>query len=83
VFAADRTHFPAEVFSQEAFTWAAATVRGRIHAPLDAQQLALVPLADAVSVSQGLCVKAGSMCQLMWQRNGGMAAVQRAGVCCE
>lgn len=60
MFAADRRLFPAEVYTRDAFTWAAATVRSRIHAPLDGQQLALVPLADAVSTSGVLvCVKSG------------------------
>lgn len=35
-------------FSYESFLWAAATVRARVHAPLEGEGLALVPLADAV-----------------------------------
>ena len=41
--------FPASVFTWESFLWAVATVRARIHAPLQGQQAALVPLADLVS----------------------------------
>ena len=40
--------FPASVFTWERFLWAVATVRARIHAPLQGQQAALVPLADLV-----------------------------------
>ena len=41
--------FPADVFTWESFLWAVATVRARIHAPLQGQQAALVPFADLVS----------------------------------
>ena len=40
--------FPANVFTWESFLWAVATVRAHIHAPLQGQQAALVPLADLV-----------------------------------
>jgi hypothetical protein len=53
LFASDRTAFPAEAFGYEAFLWAAATVRGRAHAPLDGASIALVPLADQVRARAG------------------------------
>lgn len=40
--------FPAATFSEAAFLWAVAAVRSRVHAPLEGDQLALVPLADLV-----------------------------------
>ncbi|KAI8474940.1 MAG: rubisco large subunit N-methyltransferase [Monoraphidium minutum] len=46
LFSQDRSLFPAEAFTYEAFLWAAAAVRGRAHAPLDGAAVALVPLAD-------------------------------------
>lgn len=48
VMEADRSLFPADVFTEDAFLWAVAVVRSRVHAPLDGDQLALVPLADLV-----------------------------------
>ena len=48
VMEADRVLFSAEVFTEDAFLWAVAVVRCRVHAPLDGDQLALVPLADLV-----------------------------------
>ncbi|PRW51051.1 fructose-bisphosphate aldolase-lysine N- chloroplastic [Chlorella sorokiniana] len=42
----NRQAFDPEVFSFDAFLWAACTVRARSHAPLDGANLALVPLAD-------------------------------------
>jgi len=48
LFSSDRQLFPAEVFTYDGFLWAAATVRGRAHAPLDGASIALVPLADQV-----------------------------------
>jgi hypothetical protein len=48
LFAGDRATFPADAFSCDAFLWAAATVRSRVHGPLDGGAAALVPLADQV-----------------------------------
>jgi hypothetical protein len=48
LFSANRAAFPLDAYSYERFAWAVATVRSRLHAPLDAEPLALVPLADAV-----------------------------------
>ncbi|KAJ9508943.1 hypothetical protein QJQ45_028268 [Haematococcus lacustris] len=42
--------FPASVFTWPHFLWAAASVRGRSHAPLEGDALALVPLADSVGL---------------------------------
>ncbi|GBF89663.1 rubisco large subunit N-methyltransferase [Raphidocelis subcapitata] len=53
LFASDRALFPAEAFTYEAFLWAAATVRGRAHAPLDGAAIALVPLADGLPHRRG------------------------------
>lgn len=52
LFAAHRDAFPAAQYDHASFAWAVASVRSRLHAPLDAQPLALVPLADAVSRKQ-------------------------------
>ena len=49
----DRALFPADVFTEDAFLWAVAVVRCRVHAPLEGDQLALVPLADLVGFSPG------------------------------
>jgi hypothetical protein len=48
LFSTNRAVFPASTFTAEGFAWAVATVRSRLHAPLDADTVALVPLADAV-----------------------------------
>lgn len=48
LFAANPEIFPPEIFTWDAFLWAACTVRARSHAPLDGQDLALVPLADLI-----------------------------------
>ncbi len=48
VLEAHRELFPADVFAEAAFLWAVAVVRCRVHAPLEGDQLALVPLADLV-----------------------------------
>lgn len=49
MLAPNRANFPAATFSEAAFLWAVAAVRSRVHAPLEGDQLALVPLADLVS----------------------------------
>lgn len=49
LFANQTSLFPPNVFTLEAFVTAVATVRSRSHAPLEADKLSLVPLADAVS----------------------------------
>jgi hypothetical protein len=48
LFSPNRAVFPAERFSYSSFSWAVASVRSKLHAPLDADPVALVPLADAV-----------------------------------
>ena len=60
---ADRRLFPADVFTEEAFLWAVAAVRCRVHAPLDGDQLALVPLVDLVRGQgcEGPCQAQGFM----------------------
>lgn len=45
----NRSVFPADTFSYSNFAWAVATVRSQLHAPLDVDPVALVPLADMVS----------------------------------
>lgn len=40
--------FPPEVYTLDGFLWAVATVRSRVHSPLDGEDVALVPLADLV-----------------------------------
>ena len=52
VMEADRAVFPVDVFTEAKFLWAVAVVRCRVHAPLDGDQLALVPLADLVRQCQ-------------------------------
>jgi hypothetical protein len=57
LFGPNRAAFPAEAFSYDRFAWAVATVRSRLHAPLDADPVTLVPLADAVSEdADSVCV---------------------------
>lgn len=41
--------FPEDIFTYDAFLWAACTVRARSHPPLDREDFALVPIADLVS----------------------------------
>ena len=48
VFVAHPEIFPLELFSYDAFLWAACTVRARSHPPLDREDFALVPVADSV-----------------------------------
>jgi [ribulose-bisphosphate carboxylase]-lysine N-methyltransferase len=48
LFAAHPDAFPGAVFSYEGFVWAVCTVRARVHAPLEGEAIALVPLADLV-----------------------------------
>ncbi|WIA29476.1 hypothetical protein OEZ86_011977 [Tetradesmus obliquus] len=48
LFSPNRAAFPVERFSYGSFCWAVASVRSRLHAPLDADPVALVPLADAL-----------------------------------
>ena len=48
LFAPHREAFPAGAFSLEAFLWAVASVRSRVHPPLDGAAVALVPVADLV-----------------------------------
>ena len=43
--------FPPTAFTLENFLWGVGTVRARAHAPLDGDDIALVPLADAVCVA--------------------------------
>jgi hypothetical protein len=51
LFSPNRAVFPADRFSYTSFSWAVASVRSKLHAPLDADPVALVPLADAVSAA--------------------------------
>lgn len=53
LFSPNRAAFPVERFSYGSFCWAVASVRSRLHAPLDADPVALVPLADAVRGGRG------------------------------
>ena len=46
LFASNPEIFPPKIFTWDAFLWAACTVRARSHAPLDGEELALVPLTD-------------------------------------
>ena len=48
VFSANPEVFSPEIFTWEAFLWAACTVRARTHAPLDGEDVSLVPLADLI-----------------------------------
>lgn len=48
LFANYRDVFPSEVYTLDGFLWAVATVRSRVHSPLDGDDVALVPLADLV-----------------------------------
>ncbi len=48
LFAEHPGSFPADTFTADAFKWAAVIVRSRSHAPLEGDDLALVPLADLV-----------------------------------
>lgn len=40
--------FPSTTFTWDAFLWAACTVRARTHAPLEGDEVALVPVADCI-----------------------------------
>ena len=48
LFSKHREAFPKDDFTLDAFLWAVATVRSRVHSPLDGEYVALVPLADLV-----------------------------------
>lgn len=52
LFAQQPALFPADVFTFDNFLWAVATVRSRAHAPLEADKIALVPLADSIPHSR-------------------------------
>ena len=52
LFSKHREAFPKDVFTRDTFLWAVATVRSRVHSPLDGDYVALVPLADLVSRAQ-------------------------------
>jgi [ribulose-bisphosphate carboxylase]-lysine N-methyltransferase len=53
VFAANPEIFPSNLFTWDAFLWAACTVRARSHSPLDGEDVALVPLADLTQHARG------------------------------
>lgn len=77
LFSPNRSAFPAQAFNADSFAWAVATVRSKLHAPLDTDNIALVPLADAVSAcrslvkgveeTKGLLVQCPGLWQ-QWQR---------------
>ena len=46
LFSKHREAFPKDDFTLDAFLWAVATVRSRVHSPLEGEYVALVPLAD-------------------------------------
>ena len=48
VFARNRQLFPEGQFAYSAFLWAVGNVRARVHAPLEGDSIALVPMADLV-----------------------------------
>jgi hypothetical protein len=48
LFSPNRAVFPADRFNYSNFSWAVASVRSKLHAPLDVDPVALVPVADAV-----------------------------------
>eukprot|EP00882_Tetradesmus_deserticola_P024104 GHRQ01026330.1.p1 GENE.GHRQ01026330.1~~GHRQ01026330.1.p1 ORF type:complete len:451 (+),score=161.10 GHRQ01026330.1:119-1471(+) len=48
LFSPNRAAFPADRVNRTSFSWAVASVRSKLHAPLDADPVALVPLADAL-----------------------------------
>ena len=62
LFSRHREAFPRETFTLDAFLWAVATVRSRVHSPLDGDYVALVPLADLV---RALSLPLSPMCQLL------------------
>ncbi|MEW5304886.1 MAG: hypothetical protein WDW36_007463 [Sanguina aurantia] len=53
LFASQPAAFPPSVFTQAAFLSAAAAVRSSTHAPLEGEDIALVPLADQVRHARG------------------------------
>eukprot|EP00884_Botryococcus_braunii_P017311 jgi/Botrbrau1/4263/Bobra.0390s0003.1 len=48
LFETERSLFPDEVFTYDAFLWAVSSVRARVHPPLEGELVALVPGADLV-----------------------------------
>jgi hypothetical protein len=88
LFAQHRELFPAEAYSLDAFLWAVATVRSRVHPPLDGAAVALVPVADLVRhrsllacADKDLCL-AGSMHDARWLLAGAQVRHRRGeGVC--
>jgi hypothetical protein len=52
LFAQQPALFPAATFTPDNLLWAVATVRSRTHAPLEADRIALVPLADSLPHSR-------------------------------
>jgi hypothetical protein len=61
LFSPNRAVFPADRFNYTSFSSAVASVRSKLHAPLDADPVALVPLADAVRAAW-----TGHACALAW-----------------
>ena len=60
LFSRHREAFPRETFTLDAFLWAVATVRSRVHSPLDGDYVAMVPLADLVRLVSLPC------CPMCW-----------------
>jgi hypothetical protein len=52
LFASNPDTFLPSVFTYDAFVWAVCAVRSRVHPPLDADNIALVPFADTVGFFQ-------------------------------
>ncbi|KAK9806256.1 hypothetical protein WJX72_007461 [[Myrmecia] bisecta] len=53
VFASAREVFDEQSFAYLEFLWAVSVVRGKVHAPLDGESVALVPFADLVQHERG------------------------------
>jgi len=76
LFSQNRTAFPMDKFNYNNFVWAVASVRSRLHSPLDTDPVALVPVADVVSRPGGegrrngscLCTRADPAAILGWRR---------------
>jgi hypothetical protein len=65
LFAQQPALFPPATFTFDHFLWAVSAVRARTHAPLEAERIALVPLADSLPHRRGANaawkVKAGGL----------------------
>jgi [ribulose-bisphosphate carboxylase]-lysine N-methyltransferase len=71
LFARDRELYPADAYSAAHFAWAAATVRARVHPPLEGAAAAIVPGVDLVGHARGAGASLGGLRVVVGDGSGG------------